>query len=72
MSDTWNGYPSDASADGWHWLRHVELTPAFWCADKEEWSQGGLVCGGSASPKFLASKHFMGGVQYVGPCVMPA
>ena len=68
----WNGYPPDPTVDGWHWLRHGELSPAYWQADIKAWSQGGLVCGGSADPAYLASDVFQGGVQYVGPCLMPA
>ena len=67
----WNGYPPDPTKAGWHWLLFGKLTPAFWDVETGQWMQGGLMCGGAGGPDFIAGKHFIGGVQYVGPCVMP-
>lgn len=67
----WDGLPDNPSQDGWHWLHHGRLSPAFWNANKGHWEQGGLVCGGSGTPKQLCSDHYEGGVKYIGPCVLP-
>jgi hypothetical protein len=70
----WDGYPPDRSRDGWHWLAQAtcEPCPAFWCSQKQEWQQGGLLCGGAAPPSFLTSRHFVGGVNWIGVCPEPA
>ena len=67
----WDGFPPDRDRDGWHWLRFGELTPAYWSVLEQQWSQGGICCGGSITPSQLTRSVFVGGVDYIAPCIMP-
>lgn len=70
MQTDWNGYPPDPQTSGWHMLRQGCETAAYWNAAEQCWEQGGICCGGRCSPEFLISRHFIDGVQYIGPLVV--
>jgi hypothetical protein len=67
------GVPLNPEKDGWHWLVQAgHEMPAMWNATQQQWSQGGLCCSGSCSPKYVASDTFIPRVRYLGPCLTPA
>lgn len=67
------GVPLKPEQDGWHWLVQAgHEMPAMWNAAQQQWSQGGLCCSGSCSPKYVASDTFIPRVRYLGPCLTPA
>jgi hypothetical protein len=65
----WDGYPPNSAKDGWHWLGHgkgpYNEHAAHWSAERQIWTQGGICCGGSISPRDLLS-GYKPPVEYLG------
>lgn len=72
--DGWTGLPPDPAIRQWHWLQQegCDPVPAMWDPDRLAWAQGGICCGGSCPPEYVAGPTWDPPLVYVGPCPFPA